>query len=206
MGGSYSSKASDCPVAGIIRPFCLMTERHRGDVMMAIERMPHDKSWVVVRDYDHSNRAAYAAKLLKLCRDRRMPIAFGIRHEADYRLARRLAFDGVHLRKDALHLLPYLRQMHPSLTVTAGARHEGEIAPLIRQGVEAIFFSPVFATASHPTMRPLGLLRCRKVAWRYPGKIIALGGIDARSSRQLFATTKIAAIAGISLFMNETLS
>jgi thiamine-phosphate pyrophosphorylase len=55
----------------------------------------------------------------------------------------------------------------------------------MRAGADAVFVSPVFATASHPGAPTLGPMRFGLLAKRLPLPVIALGGMDARRFRRL---------------------
>lgn len=58
--------------------------------------------------------------------------------------------------------------------------------PALRRAGRALpFLSPVFATASHPGARPLGVVRWAALARRVRGPVLALGGVDSRSCRRL---------------------
>lgn len=60
----------------------------------------------------------------------------------------------------------------------------GEIRAAERAGADLLFLSPVYATASHPGARTLGLARFAWLARRTPLPVIALGGMnDARGRR-----------------------
>jgi len=50
---------------------------------------------------------------------------------------------------------------------------------------EAVLFSPVFPTRSHPGAKVLGPLRFRLLAARAKVPVIALGGMDRRSAKRL---------------------
>lgn len=50
---------------------------------------------------------------------------------------------------------------------------------------DAVLLSPVFATRSHPGMKPLGPLKFRLLARLSPIPVIALGGMNRARARQL---------------------
>lgn len=61
-----------------------------------------------------------------------------------------------------------------------------ELTAARRRGADIIFISPVFATASHPEAKLLGIAGFRRLAARSgKAKAIALGGMDARRARKL---------------------
>ena len=57
----------------------------------------------------------------------------------------------------------------------------------LAEGADAAFFSPIFASPSKPGVAPLGLVALAQAAQRHPGRLIALGGIDATTARAAFA-------------------
>ena len=65
------------------------------------------------------------------------------------------------------------------------AHSPAEIIAGKRAGADLIFISPVFATRSHPTGRPLGPLRAAMLARLAGDNAIALGGVDERRFRRL---------------------
>ena len=54
-----------------------------------------------------------------------------------------------------------------------------------RAGADLLFLSPVYATASHPGTRTLGLARFAWLARRTPLPVIALGGMNPARGRRL---------------------
>ena len=60
-----------------------------------------------------------------------------------------------------------------------------EIRAAERAGVDLLFLSPVYPTASHPGARPLGLARFAWLARRTRLPVIALGGMNAARGRRL---------------------
>ena len=90
--------------------------------------------------------------------------------------ARRWGADGAYGSPVALARGPAL----PRLVSVHGLREIGQA----RRGT-AILLSPVFATASHPGARPLGVQRFRALAGWAQAPVIALGGMNLRRARQL---------------------
>ncbi len=69
--------------------------------------------------------------------------------------------------------------------VSIGVHDKRELALARRRGARIVFISPVFATASHPGSRPLGVAGFAALAARFPGLCIALGGMNAGRFRSL---------------------
>lgn len=146
----------------------LMTDERMGDSLWdALERLPQG-SGVVFRHYalDSAERRALFARVAKVARRRGLVV---IRAGAE-RLGRDEA--GVHGRRG--------RGLR---TYPAHSRLEAMHA--IRAGVDALFVSPVFATRSHPSARPLGRVRLGLLIRGLRVPVIALGGMDARRARGL---------------------
>jgi thiamine-phosphate pyrophosphorylase len=68
---------------------------------------------------------------------------------------------------------------------TFSAHDPAQAVAAMRAGADALFVSPVFATASHPGAPTLGPVRFGLLAKRLPVPVIALGGVDARRFRRL---------------------
>ena len=85
--------------------------------------------------------------------------------------------------------------------VTAAAHNRQELIRAQRVGVDAALVSPVFATRSHPHIKPLGPIGFGLMCRNHRIVVIALGGITTTTSRQLFARGQkaIAAIDGFSV-------
>ena len=68
---------------------------------------------------------------------------------------------------------------------TASAHGRAELVQGVRSGVDAIFLSPVFPTASHPGGAALGVVRWAAAARTVRTPVLALGGITAVTARRL---------------------
>ena len=114
----------------------------------------------------------------------------------DPALAQAIGAAGLHLperrMKEALHW----RARHRHWIITSSAH---SLKPLMAaHGLDAVFLSPVFATASHRSARPLTPLRAAFIAARAPVPVYALGGITARNAALLApAFSGIAAISSL---------
>ncbi len=119
--------------------------------------------------------ATLARALAALCRARRQVLVVA----GDARLAAAMGA-GEHLRRGrrAGH-----RPRRPLLT--ASAHTAAELRRARRAGCDAVFLSPVFATASHPGARPLGATRWAALARGAGLPVLALGGVTGRTARGL---------------------
>jgi thiamine-phosphate pyrophosphorylase len=178
-------------------PACiLIAERARlPDPEPAIGRLPRGSA-VILRDYGALDRAAHAARLVRLCRSRRLRLLVA----GDGRLAVAVGGHGLHLPERAACSGDRRWRLwrKPGWLVTAAAHSPRAAALARRAGVDALLLSPVFATASHPGAVPLGPLRF--AAWARAARlpVYALGGITALTTRRLAGggAAGIAAIGG----------
>jgi thiamine-phosphate pyrophosphorylase len=158
-------------------PLWLFTDAARmPDICSVIGQLPRGLCGVVFRHDGQPGRAELGAMVATLCRRRGLALSVA----GDGRLAARLRA-GAHLRGGRW---PDLRR--PRGLITSSAHDVGEVIRARRAGAHAIFCSPVFATASHPGGRALGLFGYLRLAHRAgPGKAYALGGIGGRDIRRL---------------------
>ena len=167
-------------------PLVLMTDDRAADWAAAARRLPHG-SVVVVRAHDARRRHALAERLDGLAT---LLIA------DDPALAEEIGAAGLHLpqrrMKEALHW----RARHPDWIITSSAHSLGAL--MGAKGLDAVFLSPVFATASHPGARPLTPPRAAFIAAQAPAPVYALGGVTARNATRLApAFSGIAAIGSL---------
>jgi thiamine-phosphate pyrophosphorylase len=104
---------------------------------------------------------------------------------ADAGLAARIGADGVHLPERSAGRAADLRRARPDWIVTAAAHGRSAIVRARRAGADAVFVSPVFDSASPSAGRPLGPLRFATLVRGAGLPVYALGGIDARTARQI---------------------
>ncbi len=177
----------------------LMTDRERlADPETAVRALPRG-SGVIVREPDRRRRGQLAARLAPLCRQRHLVLLIA----GDPHLALCLGASGVHWPEAALrrHAAAAGHRRRPTWLVTAAAHSERAVHRAARAGVDAVFISPVFPTASHPGAPCLGPLRFARLARRSPVSVYALGGITGAALRRLKAAgaagyAAIGALAG----------
>lgn len=190
------------PAGGALPSVILVTDSVRlPDPRVAVRKLAPGSA-VILRHYDHPERAALARDLAEICRQRRIKLLIA----GDWRLAVAVGAAGVHLPERMTRRGPIAwgasAAKKPEFLVTAAAHSRAAIERAARSGCDAVLLSPVFQTASHPGAKALGPLRfalwCRNS--RVP--IYALGGIDAKTARRLkdsgFAgIAAIGALAGV---------
>lgn len=164
----------------------LFTDSERGtDPVAAAGRLPKGLCGVVFRHDGMAGgraaRVALARAVALVCRARRLAMVVA----GDGRLAAALGV-GVHLRggrwPDSLR-----RRALPRGAWVSSSAHSIEQLHLARHaGVDLVFLSPAFPTASHRGTPGLGPSRWAGLARAgHGGRILALGGITGRSARRL---------------------
>lgn len=168
------------------------------DVEAAVRRLPRGSA-VILRHYTEAERAALARRLAALARVRRVRLLVA----GDERLALAVGAGGLHLpegmaRRRAL-AKPGCHPKRPGFLVTAAAHSPMAVARAARAGADAVLLSPVFATASHPRARPLGVVRFARMCRAAALPVFALGGVDGAAARRLKGTgcAGIAAIGAL---------
>lgn len=148
-------------------------------------------SVVIYRGYNDPNRAYVAALLCRAVQSagQRFLVA------GDVRLARGIGADGLHMPEYMLH------RTRPNLfgfgLVTAACHSRSALRRASDLGVDAALVSPVFATNSHPGVRPLGLHRFARLVSGARVPVVALGGINPLTAGHLRALN-LHAVAGMS--------
>ncbi|MDE1905311.1 MAG: thiamine phosphate synthase [Rhodospirillales bacterium] len=157
-------------------PLWFFTDEHRTpDPLPIIKRLPVGLCGVVFRHDSHPDRARLARKVARLCRARRLLLIIA----GDARLAAALGA-GQHLRGGAP-----VRRTRRGLR-SASAHDAAQLAKVRLAGVDLIFISPVFPTASHPGEPGLGVLGWLKLACQAgQAKPCGLGGITGQRARAL---------------------
>ncbi len=148
------------------------------DWMEAVRTLPRGSA-VVVRHREGRAREALARLLRPVCRARGIRLLIG----DDVKLAVRLRVDGVHLPEARMAKVGQARAQFGLVTVSAHDR-----AAVVRAGVlgaDAVFVSPVFATASHAGRGGLGVVRFAAMSAGSGCPVNALGGVDANSIGRL---------------------
>ena len=168
-------------------PLVLMTDDRKADWARAARALPRG-SVVVVRARDAAQRRALAEQLVRpgAAADRRRS-RLGRRH----RRGGPASAGSAHARSGALARAPFphwiITSSAHSLRALMGAAH-----------LDAVFLSPVFATASHQGARPLTPVRAAFIAAHAPVPVYALGGVTARNAVLLApAFSGIAAIISL---------
>ena len=164
-------------------PLVLFTDDSGRDWLAAARALPRGSIVIL--------RGAHRAALL----DELRPLPLRLLVADDPHLA--VEADGLHLPERRAREAAHWRVRHPGWIITASAHSLRALLTL--HHVDAVFLSPVFATASHPGAKPLTPVRAAFIAAHAMVPVYALGGVEARSAARLAPSfSGIAAIAGLS--------
>ncbi len=143
-------------------------------------------SVIIFRHYDAPDRLQLGQALRRLTHRHGQALLVA---GADWRLAERLGADGLHLPEGwARHgvLAPLLNWCRNRGRILSVAAHNPlALSRAAALGADWVILSPIFPTASHPDARPLGPLRLRLWMQRTDRPVVALGGVNEQTLRQL---------------------
>jgi thiamine-phosphate pyrophosphorylase len=167
-------------------PLVMMTDDRAADWATAARRLPPG-SIVVVRACEARTRRRLAEQLDGLAR---LLIA------DDPTLAADIGAAGLHLPERRMREAAHWRARFPHWIITSSAHSLKAL--MGARHLDAVFLSPVFATASHKQARPLTPVRAAFIVMLSPVPVYALGGITPRNARLLApAFSGIAAIGSL---------
>lgn len=161
------------------------------DPEAVVRRLPRGAG-VVFRAFGAPDATERGRRLAHICRRRGLTLLAG----ADARLASRIGAAGVHLPERRAGAATGLKRARPAWIVTGAAHSAAAIQRAHRAGADAVFVSPVFASASPSTGRPLGPLRFAQLVRGARLPVYALGGIDAAGARRI-ARSGAAGVAAV---------
>jgi thiamine-phosphate pyrophosphorylase len=167
-------------------PLVLMTDDRAADWAAAARRLPPG-SVVVVRARDAKRRRALAEELCGLA---------SLLIADDPGLAQAIGAAGLHLPEARMREAMHWRARHPGWIITSSVH---SLKALMGTSMlDAVFLSPVFATASHPGAKALTAVRAAFIAAHAPVPVYALGGVTPRNAALLApAFSGIAAIGSL---------
>ena len=169
----------------------LMTDDERLSDPLPAARLLPKGAIVIVRSRDTKRRAELARVLVTLSKSRGLLVLIA----NDAALASRCGADGLHLSESNARLASHWRARRPHWFISIAA-HSLRAASLPRVR-DAIFLSPVFATASHPSRSAIAPVRANAMAHAIAVPIYALGGVTARNANLLHGFSGIAAIGAL---------
>ncbi len=179
-------------LAGVERLFFLTDLTRVADPVAVCKILPRE-TCVILRDYDHPDRTAWARALRRVTRSKNQKLLIA----GDIKLARRVGADGVHLPEYQLQ-----RNLKPDgfTIVTAACHDRRALMKASKIGVDFALVSPVFPTQSHVGARHLGLSGLKKLQRMSCVPVVALGGLNEKNVASLKGSglAGVAAIDGLS--------
>jgi thiamine-phosphate pyrophosphorylase len=167
-------------------PLVLMTDDRKCDWAKAARALPWG-SLVVVRGRDAKKRLALTESLSGIA-----PLLIA----DDPVLAAQIGAAGLHLPETRMKEASHWRARFPDWIITSSAHSLRAL--MHAHPLDAVFLSPVFATASHKGAAPLTAVRAAFIATHTPVPVYALGGITPRNAALLApAFSGIAAISSL---------
>ncbi|QLC22717.1 thiamine phosphate synthase [Parasphingopyxis sp. CP4] len=163
------------PLAPALPKLWLMTDERQGDQLWpALDALPRG-SGVIVRHYSlsPSERRVLVARIRKIADGRGLVLVTA----GSAKLARSSHADGFHARSG--------ERGPPGLIRTMAAHNLAELRLAERVGADLVFFSPVFATESHPGAPSLGRVRFGELVRQSRIPVIALGGMTNSRAQSL---------------------
>ena len=145
-----------------------------------LARLPRGAG-VVYRAFGAAKAVEEGRRLVRIARRRRLVVLAG----ADAALAARIGADGVHLPERLAGKARHLRRARPHWLVTCAAHSRAAIVRARLSGADAVFVSPVFASASPSAVRPIGPVRFAGLVSSARLPVYALGGVNADTARRL---------------------
>jgi thiamine-phosphate pyrophosphorylase len=179
------------PHAGRVPMLVLMTDDERLPDPLAAARLLPKGAMIIVRSRDSAKRVQLAYAMMALARSRGLLVLIA----NDAVLASRCGADGLHLSEANAHRAAHWSALRPQWFIAA-AVHSLRAA-VLRRYVDAIFLSPVFATASHPGRTALTAVRANAMVHRLAVPAYALGGVTAHNAPLLHGFAGIAAIGAL---------
>jgi thiamine-phosphate pyrophosphorylase len=161
------------------------------DPEAVVARLPRGAG-VVYRAFGDPDAVAKGRRLVRAARRRGLLVLAG----ADAGLAARIGADGVHLPERRAALARGIKQARPGWIVTAAAHSEPATVTARRYGADAVFVSPIFASASPSAGRPIGVLRFAALTARAGLPAFALGGVNSETARRL-TQSRVAGVAAV---------
>jgi thiamine-phosphate pyrophosphorylase len=170
-------------------PLVLMTDDRKADWGQAARALPRG-SVVVVRARDARRRRALAEELYGLAR---LLIAG---HPG---LAEDIGAAGLHLPEARMREAGHWRARHPDWIITSSAHSLRTLMGTTH--LDAVFLSPVFATASHTSAKPLKPVRAALIVAQAQVPVYALGGVTVRNG--VLLAPSFSGIAAISSLLSS---
>jgi thiamine-phosphate pyrophosphorylase len=176
-------------------PLLFVTDPERTPDPAAIAaRLPRGAG-IVFRAFGAPDALEQARALAQIARRRGLVLLIG----ASEGLAAQSRADGLHLPERLADTLPRLKARNPRWIVTAAAHSPAAVRRAARLGADAVLLSTIFESRSASAGRPVGPIRLAAIARSAPVPIYALGGVDMKIARRLWASG-VVGIAAVDAF------
>ena len=183
-------------------PLVFVTDEKRSpDPKKNISQLPPG-SGVLFRHYNYHKRNELALSLRSICDDLSLTLIIA----DDLQLAIDVKADGLHLPEYRLKSPSkgvFKWRRNNNVFLTAATHSSRTTLKALRLNLDAVFLSPIFRSASHPEVRPLGLMRFMQICNTINIPIYALGGINDRSAKKLPGSGAVG-IAAIGAMIGNT--
>lgn len=156
------------------------------------EHLPEGAA-VVFRHFGKRDRVSLARRLARVCAARRLLLLIA----ADPQLAQHVGADGVHWPEK---LMPARRLPGARLQIAATHSRQAMLRAATGQ-FDACVLAPVFESRSPSATRSLGIVRAGTMARQAGLPVIALGGVNAETARQLTGRG-FAGLAAVDAFLS----
>lgn len=130
----------------------------------------HEPDYVVYRDKQNPNYKELAINFISVCREFASLVSF-IHSETN--IAYELDAHGVHFGSKDFDKIKHAKEL--GLYVVVSTHNEEEIEKAVKEGADAITYSPIFETPNKG--EPKGIDALKTIVDKYPIKVFALGGI-----------------------------
>lgn len=167
------------PPAGLPAFFAVTDPQRTRDPVELARRLPAG-SGLVLRHFGQADLIGLAGPLARIARARKLVFLIA----NDPYLARRAGAHGVHWPEANAHHARIWQRRRPDWIMTASA-HDRDAAVRPAPGIDAVFVSPVFDSASASAGAALGPDRVRRWAEAGDTPVYALGGVHAGTLDQL---------------------
>lgn len=152
---------------------------------------------VILRDYDHEDRAKLAKALLYVCRSRKIKFLVA----GDLTLSLMVGADGIHVPEYMQDQIAAIKEENPDLFISTAAHDGVAVNDAEKFGADAVLLAPIFPTHSHPDTfenpaKTIGVQKLKEICEDHSIAIYALGGINHENAEKL-SDTGIAGFAAI---------
>jgi thiamine-phosphate pyrophosphorylase len=199
-GAEYSAsfKSKIKMINNLPKMFFFTDRKRAGNIFETVKNLPQNTA-IIIREYDldYLSRLEFAKKIALIAKSKKQKILVG----KSWKLAHEIRADGVHFSDlDSVFKIPACRKK----MILSFSCHQPKSLNIAKKiNADLVFFSPVFATESHPNKKPVGIYALRNFAKKAHLEAniptFALGGINKNNLR-LLSGAGVCGFGGISSF------